>query len=225
MNANHLARNTGRNQKERIRLLEMAVKMTGANPAAASLPAEIQNLARRRSSSSDSPNMMQHPTTTGALMENGSHPAFHFPIPLEEPAGFPVPESVPGAGRSALLIAIQNNNESLARLLLQHGADGDRQDDQGQTALHIACKQGSPTLVQLLLNVMHNVHAKDHMGRTALFSAVQGKNEEVVRMLLDAAFDPNSPDITGRYALHMAVERGSEPITMLLLSHGALVDA
>ncbi|KAH8668381.1 ankyrin repeat-containing domain protein [Xylariales sp. PMI_506] len=127
--------------------------------------------------------------------------------------------------RSALQIAIQKRDVSMAGLLLERGADIDRQDQNGGTALHLAAELGCEDVVEMLLHRSANPNKADFMGRTPLFSAVQSGNENVVKLLIDHSADVNMRDSLGEVALHLAVETGSEAITLLLLSNGANINA
>lgn len=127
-------------------------------------------------------------------------------------------------GRTALHLAVSSGNESMARLLLERGADPSRQDNLGATPLHLAAEAGLGELVRILMEKLADPNEADFLGRSALFRAVESENEEVVRQLLEASADVNMKDSMGNTALHLAVENRSESMALILLEYGANVD-
>ncbi|KAH7364354.1 ankyrin repeat protein, partial [Rhexocercosporidium sp. MPI-PUGE-AT-0058] len=105
--------------------------------------------------------------------------------------------------RTALHRAVRNKNESMARLLLEKGADLNKRGHNGQPALHIAVESGLEGMVKLLLEGK-KCNVKDSLGRTALFSAVKVGNDAVTKLLLDSGVDVNCIDLIGETALHVA---------------------
>ncbi|KJK76597.1 hypothetical protein H634G_08185 [Metarhizium anisopliae BRIP 53293] len=217
---NRLAQRTYRqNQKQRLRLLEQAAEQVCSRNATMTAPyAEAQkDDYRDQQTWSDITAVCPKMGT-----EESRHLKYTYPPLFSDPSA---PELQINEGGTALHRAARNGNEALVRLLLDHGADIERQDNDGQTVLHTAAKSGSQPIVQLILDARTTVDIKDHVGRTALFSAVQSGNDAVVKMLLEASSDPNCTDSMGNVALHWAVDMNSESITLLLLSFGAEVNA
>ena len=209
---------TGHNQKQRLRLLEQTFEQaTGQKTNVGTLSAQAHNTSTALPTSPD-----DNPLCLSSTAQDSWLPSFNF-----SPAFNNMTASGPQTnnGRTALHLAVSRSNESLTQVLLQHGADFERQDAEGQTALHIAAKLGSHAIVQLLLERMASVEVKDDLGRTALFYAVQSENEAVVKLLLETAIDLDCTDVLGNVALHLAVEMESESITLLLLSSGANINA
>ena len=83
-------------------------------------------------------------------------------------------EGVPGSGGSPLHIAVLSNQEEVAELLLQRGADINvRADDAyGGTPLHWAAFFGNYDMVELLVEAGADVNAADVFGSTPLDSAL-----------------------------------------------------
>ncbi len=131
----------------------------------------------------------------------------------------------PMPGHSALQLAIISGNESMARFLIERGANVTRQDRTGLTPLHVAAERGNASLVRLLLDRLADPNAKDFAARTALFPAVQSDSFPVSKMLLEAGADVNSTDALGNVPLHIAVALGSQSIVQLLLEYGADIEA
>ncbi|KAM7220097.1 ankyrin repeat protein [Rhypophila decipiens] len=255
---NRLAQRTYRqNQKQRLRLLERAIEQVTSKSLTLNLDANtvttaptdtLQQTCNALQAWSDTnttaaaatavmtPSPVLHvPENTNTHVESWDMNLVFSPLlddvggAAEQPEPDVRPHTSGGGARTALHLAVSSENESLARVLLQHGADTERRDSHGQAALHMAARLGSRTMVQLLLEDawMATVDSRDNLGRTALFPAVLSGSEAVVKLLLDApaSLDPNSADVMGNVPLHLAVETGSEAITLLLLNAGANVDA
>ncbi|KAL8915734.1 MAG: hypothetical protein Q9172_006710 [Xanthocarpia lactea] len=134
-------------------------------------------------------------------------------------------ETQPILHRTALHRAVCARHGAITRLLLQQGADATKQDGNGQTCLHLAVQNGWEDSVKLLLESKVDPSMKDALGQTALYQAVQCENIPMARLLLESSIDVNSRDAFGEVALHLAVDRGSEAMIGVLLSYGADINA
>jgi ankyrin repeat protein len=72
---------------------------------------------------------------------------------------------------------------SVVRLLLEHGADINAQDQSGRTLLHVASYGGALEVMRLLLEHGADVEVKGNDGMTALQEAADGGYDEVVKLL------------------------------------------
>jgi ankyrin repeat protein len=72
---------------------------------------------------------------------------------------------------------------SAFRLLLEHGADINAQNQAGRTPLHRASFNGAVEVVRLLLEHGADVEVKDKYGKTALQLAAREGRDEVVKLL------------------------------------------
>ena len=124
---------------------------------------------------------------------------------------------------SAITIACQNGNLSIADTLLNHDNDlleiaGDR----GLTPLFDAIIYQRFEIVRLLLNRGASAHAATQDGKTALMRACYEDNLAIVRMLLAADVDVEARDIIQRTALHYAVLfESNKTVGELIVEHNA----
>jgi ankyrin repeat protein len=125
-------------------------------------------------------------------------------------------------GRSALQIAVGEDDSAITRFLQRAGASCDIRDYNGSGALHHAVSKGSTALVKQLLEWNCDVNLKAKDGRTPLHLAA-GTSAEMVLLLLLAGADV---DVRARGRIWTpafdAARRG-EPETMrVLLTAGAV---
>ena len=100
-------------------------------------------------------------------------------------------------GETALMVAVREESDTCARLLLAHGARIDEVNAHHQTLLHLAALgdggddsqdyAGNPDLVRLLLARGVPANARDDRGKTALQLAQAHKRRRMVAVLLKAA--------------------------------------
>ena len=117
------------------------------------------------------------------------------------------------------------SNPSMAKLLLEKGADAEAAQTDGATALMCAAVGGHEAVAQLLLQHGADVAAARNDGFTALMCAAEGGHETVAQLLLQHGADVAAARNDGFTALMSAAEGGHEAIAQLLLQHGADVAA
>jgi ankyrin repeat protein len=139
-----------------------------------------------------------------------------------------------GEDRATPLIRAARKDElRVARFLLDHGADVNRQDGWGATALFAAAETGHKSMVELLLSYGADINARrsypNTVGRqlplTALDCAVSRGYQAVVETLLAHQADPNIAGNDGQTPLHRAAKNADAGIAELLLQHGADANA
>ena len=144
---------------------------------------------------------------------------------------------------TVLMQASGYGQAEMVKLLLDHDARVNLQDQDGQSALMRAVCNESPNyhlIVSLLLKAGAQVNMQDHRGETALSVAVTKGRVNEVRLLLKHGTDINLQDNTGSTVLMKAVnfydpiwdeksrtahdERKSLILVRTLLENGAKVD-
>ena len=118
---------------------------------------------------------------------------------------------------------LQASNPSIAKLLLEKGADARAADDD-VTALMSAALGGHEAVAQLLLQHGADVAAASNRG-TALMCAAAGGHEAVAQLLLQHGADVAAAKNDGETALMSAALGGHEAVAQLLLQHCADVAA
>lgn len=124
-----------------------------------------------------------------------------------------------------LHIAVINNQETIAALLIQSGAKVDATDSATQaTPLHLAALYGRESLAALLIQKGANVNALMKFDISPLLVAAQFNQSQLVQLLLDKHANIDHADQEGFTALHFAAQNGDEVIAHLLIEHGANVN-
>jgi cytohesin len=123
-------------------------------------------------------------------------------------------------GFTLLHYAAMDGRHEIAKLLLEHGADPNIQDNNGRTPLHWAAWKGHLEVVELLLEHGADPNVQDYGGMTPLHYAATG-HLEVVELLLEHGADPNIKNNNGWTPLHYAAKNCRVGVVRVLLDHGA----
>jgi len=126
-------------------------------------------------------------------------------------------------GVTPLHSAVINNQENIAAVLLQAGAQVNATDTTTQaTPLHLAALYGRGGLARLLIQKDANVNAPMKFGITPLLVAAQFSQPQIVQLLLETKkININQADQEGFTALHFAAQNGDTLTARLLIDHGA----
>lgn len=126
-----------------------------------------------------------------------------------------------------LLSAVGYNQRDMVKLLLEHGAKVDQQEENGilGTPLIFAAIEGNADIARDLLAAGANVNSRTFHGATALIEAVKDKHTALVPLLLQAGADVNAIDNFGYTALWHAASHGDLATAQLLIDAGADVNA
>lgn len=111
-------------------------------------------------------------------------------------------------GQPPLHIAILENQEEIARLLLDFGASIESIGYHDWRPLQIAASLGNLPLVKLCLAYNASPHTISRSGQTPLHKACSGHNVEVVRTLIEAKADPWAMNDRRMTCLHVAAHQG-----------------
>jgi ankyrin repeat protein len=124
---------------------------------------------------------------------------------------------------SFLILASELDKWDIVKVLLEEGADPNRQDKWlGSTALHYASHWGRSQVVQVLLDhPKTDPNLKDkYNGDDALyFASFEGHTPVVKKLLNHPNIDPNGQNRYGTIALHLASRFGHTLTVQALLEH------
>lgn len=127
-------------------------------------------------------------------------------------------------GLTPLMMAIQTNNDEMAKLLIELNPKSFLKKT--KRAVAMAREHGNESLARYMIAESLRLVGVDSVyGWSALHMAVKDKDEGLVRELLGKGVDVNAQDNNGRTPLHLAVndEEVSTVIVMLLIKNGAKV--
>ncbi|XP_051651408.1 ankyrin repeat domain-containing protein 26-like isoform X7 [Manacus candei] len=113
--------------------------------------------------------------------------------------------------RTALMKAVQQEQEECVAILLEHGADPNLADAGGNTALHLAVLSKNTAVAGLLLEHNASSDAQNQMGFTPLKLAALLQHEEILECLLKKAADRHAQAqfertafvVTGTHEAHL----------------------
>jgi hypothetical protein len=115
-----------------------------------------------------------------------------------------------------LLMNLGADQEAVAHLLLDRGADIDAQNRDGETALILAADRDLLNMVKALLDRGADINHQDKRGETALTRAARMDNAEVVALLLERGADPALENKRGQTALSIALHSGHYDLAPML---------
>ncbi|KAF8537052.1 ankyrin repeat-containing domain protein [Trichophaea hybrida] len=100
------------------------------------------------------------------------------------------------------MVAVDAQDLSMVRFLLQKGANVNERGEDGRSALHDAVL-GSPEIVRLLLEHGADIDARDYSTELPLYTAVLNNRAHSVQLLLESGASSEVGDMP---TLHLAVE-------------------
>lgn len=123
-------------------------------------------------------------------------------------------------GIGPLYLACENNNEELAKVLLEKGAVPNKPSSSNKYPLVLASYSGYTKLVALLLKNGANPNLEGREG-LSLYLACKHGHEEVIKLLLHHGAEVNKPDADGETAIFASINTSRKKLTALLLEQKA----
>ena len=126
-----------------------------------------------------------------------------------------------------LCIAAMTGHNDVVKLLLEAGADPNREDTDGITSLYWPFTYGNTVMVKLLLNkgADPNKYGKFSHRETLLQLAASNGNIVMVKLLINAGANPNKCGWHGQTPLLVAASNGNTETVKTLLDAGADTNA
>jgi len=119
-------------------------------------------------------------------------------------------------GGTPLSIASSDGHLSIARLLIDRGADVNRTYENGFTALHLASKNGHAKVARLLIDRGAEINAATADGETSFFAACEENHYDVVELLMQKGAITNKAAEGGILPLEIALSNGHYAVAELL---------
>jgi ankyrin repeat protein len=127
-------------------------------------------------------------------------------------------------GNEPLYWAIYNRNLDIAELLINAGADINKEFLQnGESPLEYAIRQKTPSIVELLIRRGADINKFDIYGKPLINKAIKENATDIVKILIEGGFNVNKKEDGGdnNTPLIIASEEGRKEIVELLLKSGA----
>lgn len=129
-------------------------------------------------------------------------------------------------GSTALLMAIAERHEDVAKILLNRGALSAVADKKGNTALTLAAGAGTGGFINLLIDKGVDINKRNNEGQTALIIAADKGNQDAVGVLTERGSTVLEKDDRGKTAYQYAMQLGDghpakDPILQYLRAAGA----
>ena len=125
------------------------------------------------------------------------------------------PENVP------IIIASENENPNIVKLLIDAGADVDERNENQDTALKIAVLKNNATITKYLIKAGADVNFKDANAVSLLHLATECGNVEIITALIAKGANLDSKSELNETPLYIALKNSQRDIFKLLLDAGA----
>ena len=121
-------------------------------------------------------------------------------------------------------MAASKGNAEVVRLLVEHGADIEAEDEDGWTAVFYAALSGDLETIQYLCDQGADIQRTTGEGFTPLIAGMENGQLEVARLLVELGVDIHARDSYGGSALWLSVQNQKPQILEYLISLGAEVN-
>jgi ankyrin repeat protein len=123
-------------------------------------------------------------------------------------------------GMTALHHAVSEQNESLVRLLLQHGSDVNYCTNESVgSPMTLAIQTANERIIEILAESGADVNCSTKNGNTALHLAAHAGNEKLLRLLLKCGAEVDRRNNDNTTPLLRARQQGHEHIIQILIEH------
>lgn len=133
-------------------------------------------------------------------------------------------DAVGDTGQTSLHLAAQLGFDEIAQLLLEHGADRERENDIGSRPLHLAVFHGRQKVVERLLSYQVTTATIRNNNGNSVPRAVHMRNKHLVKLSVENDADINDNVIEGS-ALHNATRKEDGNVVKPLPGNGIEVNA
>ncbi len=150
------------------------------------------------------------------LSENGTLNPFALAVLLDAGADL---KGEDVGGNTALIYAARGKKEApgVVKLLIEKGADPNKQNKSGTTPLMAAAIKGYTKIAEKLIEAKNiNLDIQSKFKNTALMWAANHGKSEIVEMLIKAGADLNIKNSAGNTALSLAEKSGHTEIASML---------
>lgn len=120
-----------------------------------------------------------------------------------------------------LFHAVLWEKSDIVRIIIDRGADINRQSLIGSTPLHEAVKTGSVQISGILLRAGADVNSTDYQGNTPLHEIVYWNSLNLAELLISSGADINKKNLVGRSPFYEAVVNGDFEMCSYLIKQGA----
>lgn len=129
------------------------------------------------------------------------------------------------SGLSPLRMAIEQQADGIALLLIKNKANLNELDSSGNTLLHTACKQGAISVVNALLEEQADPNIANSHGMKPIHLAAKIGNISIVQSLINSDIPLDLTDNLNNTPLHYAITSNSVDLIDYLISTGADINA
>lgn len=123
--------------------------------------------------------------------------------------------------QSIAIRAIENNNLSVLRGVIEETKDPDFLIDKNRTMLSLAIESNKYILARYLIYSGASVNRLDNKLNNPLHISVINHSNEISSLLIDNGVDINAQNIDGNTPLHLSILTDQEKLTVKLLKNGA----